>query len=149
MKTHQKLDKTFGPAGSSAGFFLLTVGLVAVWFSIAALALIILGAFMGLSFTGSTIDPENKQIRVYNCIFGFWKIGKWIKLSPDMKAGIKKSSQTWRTFSRSNRSTDIVTSDFRIVLFDSRGKEISELIKTSSHEEANIELEKLQILISK
>lgn len=148
MKTHHKLDKTFGSAGSSAGYFILTVGLVAVWFSIAALALIILGAFMGLSFTGSTVDHENKQIRFYNCIFGFWKIGKWTKLNPDMKAGIKKSSQTWRTFSRSNRSTDIVTSDFRIVLFDSRGKEISELIKTSSHEEADMELEKLQKLIS-
>lgn len=78
-----------------------------------------------------------------NNLFGFIQTGKWNDVDPTMKVGIKESNVTWTTFSRSNRSIDMVKKDFRITVYDSEDKEIMEISKHNSLESA---MEKLRII---
>lgn len=136
-----KLDKAFGPTGSSAGLFIMVVGIATTFTSLFGLILILIGAFVGLSSTSTLIDFEKRRIKFSNNLFGFIQIGKWIAVEPTMKIGITDSNVTWRSYSRGNRSLDIDEKDFRLVLFDSDSIELLHLKKTYSFESARTELE--------
>ena len=58
-----------------------------------------------------------------------------------MKLAIKDSAITWRTYSRGNRTLDIESKDFRIILLDSDNQEIMQIKKTNSLDLAKAELE--------
>lgn len=151
MILKNKLDKSFGPSGTFAGYTLFVAGLVITYSNWGGILLIILGAFMGFSSTGTVIDTDKKRIRFSNNLFGFIPAGKWIDIDPSMKLGIKESNITWTTFSRSNRSIDTVKKDFRIALCDSGENEIMEISKKESLQLIMHELETLsrQIGLSK
>ena len=142
MITNYKLDKSFGPVGTTAGIFLFVVGIITIFSSFYGFILIVLGAFVGFSSTSTLIDFEQKRIKFSNNIFGIIPTGKWINVEPSMKIGIEESNVTWSAFSRGNRSLDIEQKDFRIVLFDSDNREMLTLMKTDSMESANGEMEK-------
>ena len=110
------------------------------WFGI---ILILIGAFVGFSSTSALIDFDKRRIKFSNNLFGIIPIGKWIAVSPTMRIGIRQSNVTWRSFSRSNRSLDIESNDFRLVLVNKNEQEIMELKKTDSLEKAKAELETL------
>ena len=141
MIENYKLDKSFGPTGSSAGLFLFVAGLILLFFHLSGLILVFLGAFVGFTSTSTLVDYDRKRVKFSNNIFGFVRIGKWINITDEMKIGIKKSDVTWRTYSRSNQSIDIDENDYRLILFDSEGKPLLILKKTSSPETALAELE--------
>ncbi len=143
MILKNKLDKSFGPSGTFAGYTIFVIGLVATWSTWGGLLLVIVGAFMGFSSTSSVIDTDKKKIRFSNNLFGILPTGKWIEIDDLMKLGIKESNVTWTTFSRSNRSIDTVKNDFRIVLCDSGEKEIMEISKSDSFEAAKDRLDTL------
>lgn len=143
MQKQYKLDNVFGPVGRVAGWVLLGAGLYAIWFSWTGILLILMGAFTAFTTTGSEIDFEHKKIKPYNNIFGVVKIGKWIQIEHGMKAGIKHSNQVWTAYSRGNMSINIDESDFRIVIIQKNEKEYLPIIKTSSLQEAEALLEKL------
>jgi hypothetical protein len=143
MKTKYRLDKSFGPVGSSAGSLLFVVGLVITYTSFYGLILMVLGAFVGFSSTYSIIDFEKKRIKFSNTLFGIIESGNWIQLEKSMKIGIKESNITWSAFSRGNRSLDINNKDFRLTLLDSNNKEIMEIRKNDSIESAKMEQDKL------
>ena len=136
-----KLDKSFGPVGSSAGIFILIAGLAATYQSWFGLVLVLLGAFVGFSSTSVLIDFDKRRIKFSNNLFGIIRIGKWISVSPDMRIGIKQSNLTWQAFSRSNRSIVIQDNDLRLVLVNSENEEIMEVMKTGSIESATAQLE--------
>lgn len=139
MKTTNKLDKTFGPVGSVAGIVLFASGLILVWFSMSALLNILLGAFLGFTFSSTEIDLDEKKVRHSDVLFGMIKTGKWIAVRPEMKIGILKSRKTWRTFSMGNRELETPMEDHRLVLFTGAGKNRIPLKKFDSTEEARIE----------
>lgn len=141
MITKYKLDKSFGPSGSFAGYIIFVAGLIATYSNTGGLILVVIGAFVGFSSTGAEIDPDKKKIRFSNYLFGLISAGKWIDIEPTMKLGIKESTVTWTTFSRSNRSVDTVNNDFRIALYGSDDSEIMEISKKDTSESAIIELE--------
>jgi len=143
MITTFKLDKSFGPVGSSAGIFLCIAGIVAIYTSIFGLILIVLGAFLAFTSTCTTIDFDKHKIKFSNNLFGIFKTGKWIPIDQQMKIGIRESNQVWTAFSRSNRSIDIDTNDFRLVLLDAESKEIMPVKKLDSLDIAQSELELL------
>ena len=136
MKTSNKLDKSFGPSGSSAGLFLFITGVVTTFFSFFGLILVVLGAFLGFTYTSAIIDYSSRRIRFSENLFGFVPTGKWIKLEKSMKIGIKESNMTWRTFSRSNRSLDTDVKDFRLILLDAEDQEIMPIMKLNSLDSA-------------
>lgn len=141
MILKNKLDKSFGPSGTFAGYIIFVVGLVTTYSNWAGILLVLIGAFMGFSSTSAIIDATGKRIMFSNNLFGFIRTGKWIDLNATMKLGIKESNITWTTFSRSNRSIDTVRKDFRIALCDSDENVIMEISKKDSLESAMNELE--------
>lgn len=136
-----KLDKTFGPVGSSAGHIIGLAGIIAIFISLYALVLIFLGLFLAFTSTGSQIDFSNSRIRFTDNIFGFIKVGKWVSITPKMKIGLKKSNIIWTSFSGSNRQLDIQDNDFRLILLDANENEIMVISKYPALEPALVDLD--------
>jgi hypothetical protein len=136
-----KLDKSFGPVGSFAGFVVLLAGLGTLYFSGFSLILVLIGAFMGFTFSSTEIDFDRKRIRFVNNLFGIIKVGTWMNVKPEMKIGIAKSRKTWKTYSGGNRELDITNEDYRLVLYNSSGKKIMPVKKSDNINSAKMELE--------
>ena len=143
MITNNRLDKSFGAVGTSAGVFLFIAGIIITCFYISGLILVLIGAFVGFTSTNTLIDYDKKRVKFSNNLFGIIKIGKWITIEPNMKIGIKKSDVTWRAYGTSNQAIDVIAKDFRLILFDSTNQEIMQIKKTDSLETAKIERETL------
>jgi hypothetical protein len=141
MIANNKLDKSFGPVGTSAGMILFFAGLVLSCFYFSGLILVLIGGFVGFTSTSALIDDNGKRVKFCNNLFGIVRTGKWIPIEPSMKIGIKESNQTYRAFSRGNRALDITKKDYRVILFDSGNREIMPLKRTDSLEAAKLELE--------
>jgi len=136
MINNYKLDKSFGPVGTSAGIFLFAAGLILTYFSVLGVILILIGAFIGFTSTSTFIDFDKKRFKFSNNLFGIIRTGKWIDINAGMKVGIKKSNKIWRAYSRSNRSLDIADNSYRLVLFDVNGKEIIPIKKNDNLDSA-------------
>jgi hypothetical protein len=143
LTVNNKLDKSFGPVGSSSGVIVFAAGLVITCFYFSGLILVLIGAFVGFSSTSTLIDLAKKRVRFSNNLFGIIRTGQWMNIYPAMKIGIKDSNVTWRTYSSGNRTLDINAKDFRIILLDIENKEIMPLKKTDSYDSAKIECETL------
>lgn len=143
MKKNNPLEKSFGPVGTSAGLLMFALGLVAVYYSFSGLVLVIIGAFVGFTSTSTVIDYDKRRIKLLNNLFGIIKLGHWINIESDMKIGIKKSINSWRAYSRSNRTLDISAKGFIIILYDSHNKQIMPIKKADSLASAKTELEDL------
>jgi hypothetical protein len=141
MKTNNKLDKSFGPVGSFSGIIVFLVGLVSVYFSWFSLILVLIGAFVGFSYSSAEIDFVGKRVRFLNNLFGIIKIGQWLDVKPNMKIGIAKSRKTWKSYSGGNRELDITNEDYRLVLYDSSGRMLMAIKKIDNVISAKKELE--------
>ncbi len=141
MTVNNKLDKSFGTVGTTAGIIVFIVGLFFSFFYLSAIILVLIGAFVGFSSTSALIDYEKKRIKFANNLFGILRIGRWISIEANMKTGIKKSNVIWRNYSIGNRTLDIATNGFRIILLDADNKEIMEINKSDSLETAELEQE--------
>lgn len=141
MIANNKLDKSFGPVGTSAGIIVFVAGLISLWFTGFALILILIGAFVGFSYSSTEIDFDRKRVRFLNNLFGIIKTGQWLNVKPDMKIAISKSGRMWRSYSGGNRILDIPDEDYRLILYDSSGKMLMPVKKVGDHNSAKSELE--------
>jgi hypothetical protein len=146
-----KLDKSFGPVGSFAGIIVFLAGLGSVYFSWYSLILVLIGAFMGFTYSSTEIDFDRKRVRFLNNLFGIIKVGVWMNVKPDMKIGITKSRKIWKTYSRGNREMEIENEDYRLVLYNSSGRRIMPLLKTDDLITAKHELQEIcnRLFVSK
>lgn len=133
MVVRNKLDKVFGPFGSSTGFFMLIGGIIATYYSFTGLIIILIGAFISFTTTSTHIDFENKKIRFSNNLFGIIPVGKWFSIEPDMKIGVKKSHRGYRAYIRGNQPIDIHNNDFRLFLYSFDNKQIMPIQKFNSY----------------
>lgn len=147
MIVKNKLDRTFGPFGSSTGFFLIIGGLIATYFSIFGLLIAALGAFAAFTTTSTCIDFNNDRIRHSDNLFGIITVGKWIDISPDMKLGLMKSHRGYVGYIRGTQPVGIHEKDIRIVLYDSDNKQIMPVKKFNSYESSKNELNNLSSLL--
>lgn len=147
MITNNKIEKAFGPVGTSAGVFMFIVGLFMTYSSISGLILVLLGAFVGFTSTTVFIDFDNKRVRLSNNLFGIIKTGQWRNIEPDMKLGLKKSDLAWRAFSRGNRALDIDSEGYLIILYNANGKEIMPVKRIVSLAAAKEEMKKLSEML--
>jgi len=138
-----KLDRVFGPFGSSMGFFLLLGGILATYFSFIGLIIILIGAFISFTTTSTLIDFENKKVKFSNNLFGIIAIGRWINIKPDMKVGMKKIHRGYRAYIRGTQAVDIHNKDFRLILYSSDNKQIMPLIKFNSYDSSKAALQEL------
>jgi hypothetical protein len=143
MISNNKLDKAFGPVGTSSGIFLFIAGLILTCFYLSGLILVVIGAFVGFTYESTLVDDDKRRVKFSNNLFGIIKTGKWIQIESSMKIGIKESNVTWQAHSRGDRTLDITHKDFILILFDSENREIMPLKKTSSLDSAKAELESL------
>lgn len=56
MIIKNRLDKPFGPMATSAGIFMLITGVIATYFSLTGLVLVLIGAFIGFTSTSTLLD---------------------------------------------------------------------------------------------
>ena len=136
MKINNRLDKSFGPVGTFAGLIMFIVGIILTYFYFSSVLLILIGGFVGFTFSSAIIDYEKKRVKFSNNIFGIIPIGKWIQILPTMKIGLKELNQTYRAYSQGNRTLDVSKMDFRIILYDSDEKEIMQIKKADSLDSA-------------
>lgn len=141
MISHNKLDKSFGPVGSFSGIIVFIGGLGTIWLSLFSLILILIGAFVGFSYSSVEIDFDQKRVRFLNNLFGIIKSGQWINVKPDMKIGISKSNKAWRSYSGGNRILDVPSVDYRLILYNASGKKLMPLKKFGDLITAKEELE--------
>jgi hypothetical protein len=145
MRKKYKLDQSFGPAGTAAGSLLFIAGLLVYYHSFYGLILVLLGAFVGFSSTGTVLDSDKKRIKFSNNLFGIIQTGKWIHIDHSMKIGLKQSNKIWTTYSSGNRAMEVENKDYRISLFDSNDNEIMEINKNNSLTSAIDKLEWLSL----
>jgi len=148
MIIKNKLDKAFEPVGSSTGMFMLIGGIVATYYSPIGIILIILGALVGFTSTSTLLDTDKRKLKFSNNLFGIIPSGKWIDIKAGMNLGLKKSHTGYRTYSRSNRKLDIHINDTRIVLLNARKKQIMQIAKFNSVDDAKKELAKYRELLN-
>lgn len=134
IKNH--IQKSFGPAGSWAGYTLMIAGIVTLYSSLFGILLILAGVFMGFTSTLAIIDVEAKRIKFDELLFGIIPTGRWVGIRPDMTIGIKSLNIKWVSYSWSNREFDFDQKRNQIVLFDPLGKEIGIIAVTNSLEKA-------------
>lgn len=147
MIIKNKFDKTFGPFGTSTGFFMLLWGIIATWYSFFGLFIVIIGAFVCFTSTSTFIDTDNNKIKYSNNLFGIIPVGKWIDIQPDMKLGLKKSHRGYRAYIRGTQKIGIHYNDIRIFLYDSNNKQIMPIKKFGSSASAVDELNSLSITL--
>jgi len=167
MKKNNRLDKTFGPM-AFAGVILFILPLSVPFFDLAPViaiikendfgeiiitlliyaVLLLPGAFIGFTTACTRIDYENKRIKYGTKLFGVIFIGKWTNLTPNMKLGLKVSTERWGAYSRSNRSTSLEYNDLKIFLYDAKRTEIIPVKKIKKEKFAEAELEKLSKLLN-
>jgi hypothetical protein len=143
MRQTHRFDKSFGPVASFSGILIFIAGLIATYFGLTGLILVVLGAFIGFTDSSTTIDFENRRVRFTNNIFGIIKIGKWINLAKKMQVGIKRDNKVYRTYSRSNRTLDLKVHNKVLYLFDKNGNPLIPIRKLLKNENSNNEIEKI------
>jgi hypothetical protein len=144
-----RLEKrSFGPFGSSMGFFLFIGGLALIFFKPwwgAVLALI--GAFAAFTYTAAIIDTDGKRVRHADYLFGLIPAGKWIKIQNGMKLGLKKNRRGYLGYMRVTQPVSIEYEDVRIILCDQSGKKLQPLMKFKTAEEAESGMDNLKALL--
>jgi hypothetical protein len=148
MATRNNLDRTFGPFGSSLGFFLMIGGAIAAWFSLSGIILVVIGAFAAFTTTTCRIDPVNKKIKYSDDLFGFIQTGKWIEIVPGMSLGVRKFHRGFVTYINANQPMAIHERDLRIVLFVPGVKKPVQLKKIENTESINSEIKELSNLLA-
>jgi len=147
MTVNYKLDKTFGPAGTSAGIFMCLVGLLMLQHSLVAVILVIIGSFVGFTYTSTFVDFDKKRLKFSNNLFGILPTGDWIYVNDEMRIGVRKSNKSWKNYSRSNRTLETSNTDFRLILYNSKGQAILTIQKFDNLDSANLGIIKMSKLL--
>ncbi len=148
MIIKNKLERTFGPFGTSTGFFMLLGGIFATYYSFVGIFIAVVGAFVAFTSTSTLIDTDNNKIKHSNNLFGIIPVGKWIDIKPQMKLGLKKSHRGYLGSIRGTQPIGIHHNDIRIFLYDSDNKQIMPIKKFDSYESSKNELNNLSSLLS-
>jgi hypothetical protein len=145
MKVNYKIDQPFGPVAASAGVFIFIAGIAVTYFSLAGIIFIIAGAFVGFTYSSTSIDLDGKKIKYDDVYFGLIKTGKWTKIEDNMLLGVKQNHLSWRAHSRSNRPLLIKENNYYIVLLNSNQTEIAPIYKATNSDKVRQELESLSL----
>jgi len=142
MVINNRVNLTFGSAGSFTGYILLAVGLVTInsWVGI---ILVLIGAFFALSFTGITIDKEENRCRQFTQLFGLFKVGDWEELSAFNEITFQKNESVFRVNSQSNRSISTKSNSYLIYLLTKFTQNKMVVKKCKDKDIAKIEANKL------
>jgi len=132
-----KLEKYFPSAMSFVGYFLIFLGVLAIYFFSFIIGPIFLFIGLNIAFavTGIQINTKARLLRTYYGLFGL-RFGKWTSLDDYKYLSILHNRESTSTFSRSNR--EITTTDlwFDICLLNENHREKLIIKRLKSTEEA-------------
>ena len=141
---NHKLGKVFGPSFSYAGYVFFAAGIITLSYSCSAIFLVVLGAFISMTYSGTFIDLENKRIKPYTSWFGIVKTGKWVGIDSSSKFRIIRSNRRYTTYSRANMRNDLYIRDLRLVITNKGSKSRHTVNKYLRYEDATREMEELK-----
>lgn len=139
--------KFFGPAPAFTGYALLAGGLIALSFSVTSIALIIPGAFLAFTYTGTILDTSKRKVKNYTALFGIYRTGKWIDLNKFTRFNIIRVTNKYTSYSRGNVRLDMDISDIRLQLINRDGTLKVLINKFNKFEEARNTMEELSGII--
>ncbi|NQU32320.1 MAG: hypothetical protein HQ521_03720 [Bacteroidetes bacterium] len=142
MVINNRINQTFGSAGSFSGYILLVVGLVTIT-SWVGIILVLIGLFFALSFTGTSIDKPNNRFRQYTQLFGLFKVGDWEELSVYKNLTVMKNDSGFRVFSQGNRTVESKQNNYLIYMLKEDIRNNIPIKKCKTFNIAISELEKL------
>ena len=148
MIARYRISKITGPSGVFAGYILLVFGLVALYFSLTAIPVIILGAILAFSTQGSVIDFGSKRYKPLFYLFGFLPFGSWVDLEPDDTVYTKHMKGRYITLSRSNRKSAREVEDYRVILQRDADRKKLTLARFQSESEASDLVNKIQTVLN-
>jgi len=137
--------KFFGPAQVYMGYTFIVLGLTCSIYSFTILLLVIPGAFLAFTYTGTIIDFENKKVRPYTNLFGILRTGKWIEAAQFSGFKIMKSNRTYTSYSRGNVQLDMNISDISLLLINRNSTRKVLLKRYKSFEEARKGMDEMKI----
>ena len=137
--------KFFGPAQVYMGYTFIVLGLTCSIYSFTILLLVIPGAFLAFTYTGTIIDFENKKVRPYTNLFGILRTGKWIEAAQFSWFKIMKSNRTYTSYSRGNVQLDMNISDISLLLINRNSTRKVLLKRYKSFEEARKGMDEMKI----
>jgi len=144
---NNKLGKFFGPSLSSAGYFLMGAGILTISYSFTSLALIISGAFLAFTYTGTILDIDNKRVRPYISLFGIFRTGEWVNISHASQFSIAKVANRFTSYSRANIRFDFDTSEIRLILINKDKPKKVIINKFNNFEDARREKEEISRIL--
>ena len=148
MITHYKLGKIFGSSMVFAGYILMVFGVLSLYFTISSIGLILLGAFIAFTSSGTLIEPEKQQFKNYLLLFGFLQIGKKQSFEKEDRIEVKKFKGKHICYSRSNRQSTVDINDYRIYLITSQSKKKVLIARFVTEEEAIEESTSIKSIIT-
>jgi hypothetical protein len=139
--------KFFGPVQSYSGYVFIACGILFVSYSFLTLFLIIPGAFMAFTSTGTILDTDNKKVKPFTLLFGFFSTGKWIDVKEFTRFSIQKGTRRYTSYSRGSVKLDLGITDIRLMLVNSNGTGKIIVNRYSNFEEAHLEMEELNRIL--
>ncbi len=143
MKIENSIERTFGPSVIFAGYVLTVAGILALTQSLAGIFLIIAGAFIAFSVSGTVIEKEKDRLKYYTKIFGIFKQGRWENLSDYHELTITKNRKVRTVHSLSDRTMEIKETGYYIYLVKANHQRAVPVKRCKTLEEARIEIRKL------
>ncbi len=143
-----KIDKLFGPSFSFSGYAFIVAGLLTVRFSPSSIALVIVGALISFTTTGTLIDTDKRRIKSYTMLFGIVRAGHWIEIENSYIFKISKSKRRYTTYSRANLANNLYISDIKLELaMPATGKKII-VNRYKYYEDASREMNELSDILN-
>lgn len=147
MIIDNKLDKTLSGPSVLMGFTFLILGIVLLvvknWW-LGAIG-IVLAFFLLLSYSGINIDTTGRRIKPYFKAFGIFKTGKWESLKNYIGLILVPINLIYPVYSRSNRRTVSISSEFRVYLVNKAGKPSIPIKKCRTRQKAQRSIDEFSI----
>ncbi len=144
---NNKIEKTFGSAGSFAGYILILFGIM-IMISWAGILLVLIGLFFAFSYSGISIDTDKSRFKQFTKLFGIIKVGDWEDIYGFEKLLIKNNDNVFRVFSRGNRSIESRSDTYLICMVHSNEVTIIPVMKCSSYDKVMAKASELSNILN-
>lgn len=148
MILKQKISNIIGPSGIFAGYILFLAGLVAVYYSLTAIPVVILGAVFAFSNTRSYLDLGSKRYKVVFYLCGFIPFGKWEDMGPEDQVLVRHTRGVYTSFSMGNRRSSIGKDDYLVILQRGKDRKMITLACFETEKEARELSSRIQVLLT-
>jgi hypothetical protein len=143
---NNKLGKFFNPVQVYMGYVFMACSILFISSSPLTLLLLIPGTLMGLTYTGTIIDADNRRVKPYLVLFGIIHSGKWIDISQFTRFNIIRATKKYTAYSRGSVRFDMASSDIELLLMNRNGSKKVILNKYSKFSDAQREKDELSAI---